>query len=60
MENREVIFEFMPMGPYVKVTAMDAVTLIEVSVQCPAGSTEHVMKHHALKRLDYVMRKKGL
>lgn len=59
-ENRDVIFEFIPMESYIKVTAMDTITLIEVSVQCPAGSSEHVMRHHALKRLDYVMRKKGI
>jgi hypothetical protein len=58
--GREVIFEFFPIGPYMKVTAMDVVSLTEISIQGPATASEGVLQQQALKRLEYVMRKKGL
>ncbi len=60
MQNRQVIFEFFPVGAYVRVTAMDAQTLTEVSIQGPANAPEAMLKQNALKRLEYVIRKKGL
>ena len=60
LQDREVIFEFHPFAGVVKVTAMDTKTLTEVTVQCPAVATETAMKQHAMKRLDYVLKKKGL
>lgn len=60
LKNREIIFEFHPVGGIVKVTAMDTTTLTEVTVQCPAVSSEAVLKQHALKRLEYVLKKKGV
>lgn len=60
MQNRQVIFEFFPIGAYVRVTAMDTETLTEVSIQGPANAPEAMLKQNALKRLEYVMRKKGL
>jgi hypothetical protein len=59
LKNREVIFEFIPIGPYVKVTAMDVKSLTEISISCPAGTHEGIMKQNALRRLEFVMRKKG-
>jgi hypothetical protein len=60
MGGREVIIEFFPVGQYVKVSAMDVETLTEISVQGPAGANEEALKHNALRRLEYVMKKKGL
>ena len=60
LKNREVIFEFFPIGPYMKVTAMDVTSLTEVSISGPKGTAEATLKYNALKRLDFVMRKKGL
>jgi hypothetical protein len=60
MQNRQVIFEFFPVGAYVRVTAMDTQTLTEVSIQGPANAPEAMLKQNALKRLEYVMRKKGV
>lgn len=59
-EGRQVIFEFFPVGAYVRVTAMDTQTLTEVSIQGPANAPEAMLKQNALKRLEYVMRKKAL
>ncbi len=60
LKNREVIFEFFPLGPYVKVTAMDVASLTEISISGPAGTAEAILQRNALKRLEFVMRKKGL
>ncbi len=60
LAGREVIFEFFPIGPYMKVTAMDVATLTEVSISGPKGTAEAILKLNALKRLEFVMRKKGL
>lgn len=60
LKNREVIFEFFPIGPYIKVTAMDVATLTEISISGPKGTAEAILQTNALKRLAFVMRKKGL
>ncbi len=60
LQGREVIFEFFPSGHYVRVSAMDTKTLTEISVQAPASASEEVLKHHALRRLEYVLKKKNL
>lgn len=60
LPGREVIFEFFPVGQYVRVSAMDTRTLVEISIQGPASAPEEVLKRNALKRLEYVLRKKGL
>lgn len=48
------------MGNYVKVTAFDTQSLTEVSIQGPSTASEEVLKQNALKRLEYVLRKKGI
>ncbi len=60
LHGREVILEFHQLGSYVKVSAMDVQTLTEISVQGAANSPQSVLKNNALRRLEYVMRKKGL
>jgi len=53
-----VIFEFMTIGSIVKVTAIDTDSLTEISIQGPASAGETVLKNQALRRLEYVLRKK--
>jgi hypothetical protein len=60
LKNREVIFEFQPIGIYMKVTAMDVASLTEVSINGPVNAGEAILRQNALKRLEFVMRKKGL
>ena len=60
LANREVILEFLPVGQFMKVSAMDTKTLIEVSIQGPASTPESTLKRNALKRLEYVLKKKGI
>jgi hypothetical protein len=60
LKNREVIFEFFTIGAYVKVTAMDVATLTEAMTQGPSGTPDAILKQNALRKLEFVMRKKGI
>lgn len=60
LKNREIIIEFFNVGQIVKVSAMDTKTLTEISIQGPASAGESTLKRNALKRLEYVLKKKGI
>lgn len=60
LQGREIIIEFHPIGNVVKVSAMDTQSLTEISIQGPANGQEAILKRNALKRLEYVLKKKGL
>ena len=60
LNGREVIIEFHQVGSLVKVSAMDARSLTEVSIQGPANTPQNILQNNAMKRLEYVMRKKGI
>lgn len=60
LTGREVIFELAPFGNVMKVTAMDTQSLTEVTIQGPLNASETILKNNALKRLEYVLKKKGL
>lgn len=60
LKNREVILEFTPVGHVMRVTAMDTQSLIEISISGPVNTPQPLLKSNALKRLEYVLRKKGL
>lgn len=59
LKGREVLFEYITIGNIVRVTAMDTATLTEIIISCPKGPEER-LQTMALKRLEYVMKKKGL
>lgn len=60
LQGREVIIELVQVGHFVKATAMDVVTMTEASIQGPASAPEAVLRANAIRRLEYVLRKKGL
>ncbi|PZP54709.1 MAG: hypothetical protein DI586_09075 [Micavibrio aeruginosavorus] len=60
IKGREVFLEFIPMGSIVKVTAMDTQSMTEISIQGPKSAPEEALKHNALLRLEYVLKKKGI
>ncbi len=60
LQGRDVIIELHPVGSFIKISAMDVQSLTEISVQGPAKAPEEILKRNALKRLEYVLRKKGL
>ena len=55
----EVLFEYVRQGAYVKVTALEPETGIEASVVVPTSLSQEQMKLQALKKLNYVLRKKA-
>lgn len=59
LDGREIIIEFRSYGPYTKVMVMDTQSLTEISIQGPSNAGEEILKRNALKRLEYVLKKKG-
>jgi hypothetical protein len=53
------IIEFIVVGKSVKVTAMDPVTLREVSIIGARGASRRELAALAVRKLQYVMAKKG-
>ncbi len=57
-EYREYLLEFQQVGRYVKVSAIDPVTNIEVSIVGDAAATKAELERVAIRKLEYVLRKK--
>ena len=51
----EVIIEFYPVGAYVKVSAIDTVTMTEVSIVGDPARGEEALARVAIQKLEYVM-----
>jgi hypothetical protein len=60
LKGREIILEYYPVGMVMRVAAIDVHSLTEVSIQGPQSAGRAVLKRNALKRLEYVLKKKGL
>ena len=59
-KGREIIFEFQPMGHVVRVSAMDTASLTEVVIQGPASASQMQLQSIATRKLEYVLKKKGI
>lgn len=57
--SREVLIEMQPMGGYVKVSAIDAATGIEVSIVGDPRYGKAMLERSALRKLEYVLKKKN-
>ena len=57
-KNREYLLEFQQVGRYVKVSAVDPVTNVEVSIVGDASATKAQLQRVAVGKLEYVLRKK--
>ncbi len=57
--GREVLFEFKRIGNTVKVTAIDTVSMVEVSIIGPATASQAHLKMTALRKLEYMLAKKA-
>jgi hypothetical protein len=51
-EQRVVYFEHIVLGGSVKVTAIDSVTAVEVSIVGPASAAKHDLERLALRKLE--------
>jgi len=58
--NGNYIVEFVQLGKYIKVCAIDPATLTEVSIGVPAGKglSRNDMTKLVIKRLEFVLNKK--
>lgn len=59
MRDDDIIIEFSRVGAYVKVTAVDPVSLMEASIVGPASSSPETLKRTALQKLRFVLSKRG-
>ena len=61
LAGREVIIEISSAGGNVaRISAMDVKTLVEISIQGPMNAPEETLRRNALKRLEYVLKKRGI
>jgi hypothetical protein len=51
-DGRQVYFEFVKIGNAVKVTAIDSVTAVEVSIMGPASAAQSDLEKLALRKLE--------
>ena len=56
--DEDIIIEFHRIGSSVKVSAIDPVSLTEVSIVGPANAGEEILKHNVLRKLEYALAKK--
>ncbi|NQU61238.1 MAG: hypothetical protein HQ512_08925 [Rhodospirillales bacterium] len=54
----EVLFEFRQVGNSVRVTAIDPITSIEITMVAPSRGSQEDVKKIAARRLAYVIAKK--
>jgi hypothetical protein len=57
LNEGEVLFEVRQVGNAVKVSAVDPVTNIEVSVMGPVNASPYTLKINAVRKLRMVLRK---
>jgi len=54
-----ILIEFYPVGAYVKVSAVDPVTLTEVSIVGDPAAGEEALTRSATRKLEYVLVRRG-
>ena len=57
-ELGEVIFEFYHVGDSVKVSAVDPITKVEVSIVGPSAAPRFILQNVALRKLKYILKKR--
>lgn len=55
----DVILEFRRIGNTVKVSAVDTVSYVEVSIMAPVTCSEQEMTSTAIQKLEYVLAKQN-
>lgn len=57
VDDERVILEFYRVGPWVKVSAFDPMTMTEVSIIGPAGASKAELERTVLQKLAYILGK---
>ncbi len=55
MDKRSVIIEFHSVGAFVKVSAIDSATLVEVSIVGDPAAGEAALERAVMRKLEYVL-----
>ncbi len=58
-KRRSYLVEFRAIGSSVKVSAIDPVTLVEVSIVGPTSVSEAELSRLAVRKLEYMLRKRA-
>lgn len=58
-QARKVYFEFVPVGPQIKVSAIDSLTKVEVSIIAPKATMRRDMERVALRKLQRALERQG-
>ncbi|MDA1101531.1 MAG: serine hydroxymethyltransferase [Proteobacteria bacterium] len=59
-QQRSYLVEFKAIGSSVKVSAIDPVTLLEVSIVGPTTVSEAELSRLAVRKLEYMLRKQAV
>ena len=58
INDPRIIIEFIQVGAYVKVSAVDPVSLVEVSIVGDPSVSRNTLEQNAIKKLKFVLSKK--
>ena len=58
INDLRIIIEFIQVGAYVKVSAVDPVSLVEVSIVGDPSASRNTLEQNAIKKLKFVLAKK--
>lgn len=58
INDPRIIIEFIQVGAYVKVSAVDPVSLVEVSIVGDPSASRNTLEQNAIKKLKFVLSKK--
>jgi hypothetical protein len=58
--DKRIIIEFIQVGAYVKVSAIDPISLVEVSIVGDSSASEEILKRNVLKKLNFVLSKRSV
>lgn len=58
INDSRIIIEFIQVGAYVKVSAVDPVSLVEVSIVGDPSASRNTLEQNAIKKLKFVLSKK--
>jgi hypothetical protein len=58
--DKRIIIEFIQVGAYVKVSAIDPISLVEVSIVGDSSASEEILKRNVLKKLNFVLSKRSI
>ena len=56
--DKRVIIEFVKVGGYVKVSAIDPTTRVEVSIVGDPSMSQSILERTAVQKLNYVLNKR--